>query len=53
MARSTLTTPTSSEDEPVKTIWESPAEPKVLQTEPEVGLDLTDHITAKVNVSKT
>ena len=41
------------QDEPVKTIWGSPAEPKVLQTEPEVGLDLIDHITAKVNVSKT
>ena len=43
----------SSEEEPVETIWESPAEPEVSQTGPEVGLNLFDHITAKVNVSKT
>ena len=46
----------SSKDEPVETIWGPPAEPvepKVSQTRPEVGLDLFDHITAKVNVSNT
>ena len=45
----------SFEDKPVDTIWGPPAEPRelqVLQTGPE-GLDLFDHITAKVNVSKT
>ena len=43
-------------DEPAETFWGSPAEPtepKVLQTRPEVGLDLFVHITAKANVSKT
>ena len=50
---STLTTPMSSEEEPVETIWGSPAESEVSQTGPEVGLDLFYHITAKVNVSKT
>ena len=55
-ARSTLTTLMSSKGEPVERIWGSPREPtelKVSQTRPEVGLDLFDDITAKVNVSKT
>ena len=46
----------SFEDEPAYTIWGPPAEPRELQvsqTGPEVGLDLFDHITAKVNVSET
>ena len=46
----------SFEDEPADTIWGPPAEPgelQVLQTGPKVGLDLFDHITAKVNVSET
>ena len=46
----------SFEDEPADTIWGPPAEPRELQvsqTGLEVGLDLFDHMTAKVHVSKT
>ena len=46
----------SFEDEPADTVWGPPAEPRELQvsqTGPKVGLDLFDHMTAKVNVSET